>query len=198
MKKEEKNYSKVLMILMIICVTLSIISLSIVIYDKFFKKDTIERTVLKPVDNRQDNLVNINGLEEILITNTNQIVKVGKVEFQIKKGKHEDNDDILFINNQIVYSRNHNIFVHADKAYITNQFIIFTAAGQCGMGIVYAVNQNNEEITVNDNTYQIIRVDSKNNEMYFIGNKCGGMDEYYSDEKLVLKYLDHTLIVTGE
>lgn len=47
MKKD--NYSKTLIILMILCVCLSIATLGIVVYDRFIKKEP-EHALLKPVE----------------------------------------------------------------------------------------------------------------------------------------------------
>ena len=209
MKKEEKKVeekmhscSKLLMTLMMICVLLSIATLGIVVYDKFIRKDEkMERTVLKPIDvkceasnnNSQSNGVSINSLREIKLTNTNQTVRVGNKELKLRIGKNDIFDNALFINDSIVYNTNGEA-VYIENTYVTDKYVMFATIGQCGNHINYAIDENGNIITVNNNDYQLNDLQIKDNKLYANGMLCRG--EPFPESNVIIKYIDHTLIVT--
>lgn len=132
------------------------------------------------------NGVKINSLKEIKfnITDKNQTIKVGNKEVKIRKV----NDD-LYINDLHRY----NDVGNPDKAYVTDQFILFTNPGQCQEAIDFVVDENGDNIVVSS-SYQIYDLQSKNGYLYAKGMSCSG--EPYPIYDVIIKYIDHTLIVT--
>ncbi len=157
MKKEEsKSRSKILVILMIICVVLSIITLGIVVYDKFIRSDDLEHPLLKPIsgskedaNNKCDNdITYVEELKDIAITDVNQSVKLGNREFKVKTGSQDNQDYVLFINDKSVSKDNK--FIYADKAYVTDKYVLFTStiAYSFEQKISYAIDIEGKEINV--------------------------------------------------
>ena len=198
-----KNNGKVIIVLMVICVLLSIGTLGITIYDRFFRNEILEPVILKPID--LNGLVNndscqcncpncslgttVDKLEEVKINNNNQILKLGNKEYKIR----QDENSVLYINDEQVKRRGN--LIHAQTAYLTNKFIFFTSIAQNGLVIEYAIDENNREIIVNNNNYQLYEISYKDNLLQAIGDEfC--FDDCGSEKKLVIKYIDHTIIVT--
>ena len=202
MKSEEsKNCSKTLIILIIVCITLSIITLGIVVYDKFIKSDSIEHPILKPIagsneENKETNNNDISYVKElkvIAITDVNKSVKLGNHEFKVKTGSQDNQEYVIFINDKVVSKDNK--FIHADKAYITDKYILFTSAGQNGQLIVYAIDSEGKEISVkNDNQYQMNNFKIVSNILHAQGDKfC--FDDCGPEHDIMILYIGNSLVV---
>ena len=198
MKSEEsKNCSKTLIILIIVCITLSIITLGIVVYDNFIRSDTI----LKPIsgsneENKETNnndISYVKELKDIAITDVNKSVKLGNRDFKVKTGSKDNQDYVLFINDKVVSKDNK--FIHADKAYVTDKYILFTSAGQNGQLIVYAIDSEGKEISVkNDNQYQMNNFKIVSNILHAQGDKfC--FDDCGPEHDIMILYIGNSLVV---
>ncbi len=207
--EKEKN-TKTLITLMIICVCLSIVTLGLVIYDRFIRKEP-EHAVLKPItiDNNQiDNTKEskcpkcessavsnlgekVSSVKKMTITETNQNFKVGSKTFQIRK------DDVaLYVNNKKLDNE-----VFANFVYVTDKFAIITSESQYANYIAYALNEDGW-IVVNSNGYNLDENNFKVVDGYLYAK---GYEEGYDDKNqemvyhsidVIIKYIDNTLIVT--
>ena len=209
---ENKSNNKTLMILMIICVCLSIVTLGIVIYDRFIRKEP-EHAVLKPIDsvsiidnNQQKNENNITqcncpntsatcfgekitSIKELNITNTNQNVKINGKNYKVRK---EDNDR-LYIDDNAVFGFDHREY-YAEHLYLTDKVLIFTNFGQYGETIGYALSEKGE-VGINNNGYAMEKFKIVDGYLHATGSTEIGFEE--NDIKdLLIKYMDNTLIVT--
>lgn len=192
MEKENKtlqSYSKTLIILMIFCVLLSVATLAVVVYDRFIDKhEELETTILKPIGGSVKK--NNDTFEVINMTKENQTVKIGKKEFKIKNDNSGEDGDILFINNQVV--RQHGKNIYSERAYVTDDIIIFTIIGQCGEKIVYVINEDGKEISFSSQ-YQLNNLHLEDGALYAQGIVCTG--EPYPKDDVVLKYANGLLNV---
>ena len=186
-----------MVILIIVCITLSIITLGIVVYDKFIRSDTI----LKPIsgsneENKETNnndISYVKELKDIAITDVNKSVKLGNRDFKVKTGSKDNQDYVLFINDKVVSKDNK--FIHADKAYVTDKYILFTSAGQNGQLIVYAIDSEGKEISVkNDNQYQMNNFKIVSNILHAQGDKfC--FDDCGPEHDIMILYIGNSLVV---
>ena len=148
--------------------------------------------------NSSSNGISINSLKGIKITNVNQTFKVGNKELKLRIGKYDNKMDVLFINDKVAWTSklcDNLVYVleEENNAYVTDKYILFTQFGQCDTSIHYAIDENGKEIVVNDNGYQFNNLKINNGLLSAKGAVCLSEEP---DEDLVIKYIDHTLIVT--
>lgn len=213
---EKKDSTQLLLIIFVI---LTFALGGFVFYDKVLKKETktIETgnndnssTNCPPCEkcnntpsqcncpNSSNRGVTLNSLKEFKITNVNQTVKVGNKEIKLRIGNYDNKTDVLFINDNVAWTNNgYDSLVHVYndnyKVYATDKFIMLMIDGQCDSSIYYACDENGNNIVVNDNGYQFNNLKINNGLLSAKGAVCTSEKP---DEDLVIKYIDHTLIVT--
>ena len=153
---------------------------------------------LIPKDNGQvENIVindKITSLNRMEITDTNQITKIGNKEFKIKKEVTVDGA-FLLIDDAIREVLNMET-VYADYAYVTNKYIIFTLIAQDWEKVVYVINENGEQVSVDDGDYQIHDLKIVDGKVEAKGHIFCGLDGDCPDKDLIIKYEDNQIIIS--
>ncbi len=209
MKKEEikidekkRSCSKMLMILMVVCVLLSLATLGIVAYDKYIRSDDLEHPILKPIsgnkedakDKSNNDITYVNNLSNFAITDVNQSVKLGNREYKVKTGSQDKEDYVLFINDKVISKDNN--FVHADQVFVTDKYALFTSAGQYGLSIVYAIDNEGNELTIkNDNQIQMNSLKIVSGILHATGNKVC-FENCEPEHDIMVLYFGNSLIIT--
>ncbi len=207
MEKKKDCPNKLLTTLMIVCVTLSVVILGIISYDKFVKKDEEKVVPVVPQATGQSstNCENSNFGEKVYtvnkidLSNINQKVTIGNKTFNLKVDNHDNTQDVLYINDEVANSYhgyNNFVILVPPVAYQTEKYIIFTSVGQDDDGIDYAIDENGKEIVINDNGYQMHGFKIVDGYLHATGHIFCGLECDISDKELVIKYIDNTLIVT--
>ena len=206
MKKKKECPNKLLTILMVVCVVLSVVILGIVSYDKFLKKKEKEEikpaTCNCPVCENNSNLgEKVSSVKKINLNSTNQKVVIGSKTLNLKVDKNGNQDDVLYINNEVAKSYCGNdmpstVVLVPPVAYLTDKYVFFTSVGQDDDGIVYAIDENAKEIVVNGNGYQMHDFKIVDGYIHATGHVFRGLVDDNPDKDLIIKFLDNTLIVT--
>lgn len=213
MKKEKNALTNILLIITLIAV---LCLGGLIVYDKILKKEESYPICEKddnkaktdcPVCEKCENGVSqcncpnnsqsfgetISSLEEIKLTEKNQIVKIENQQLKIKLGTYDKQSDVLAVNDYYV-KKNANA-VHVDRAYLTDKFMFFTGISQDGEMIDYAIDKNGYEIVVNNNQYQVHGFNIVNGYLHTKGHIFCGLGGNCPDKDLLIKYIDNTLIV---
>lgn len=134
-------------------------------------------------------------IENIELTNDNQLIKVGNRNYYVKIGT-DNQYGYLYVADE-----DNNILIDFDaernvqNGYLTDKFMFFTTVAQDGEMIAYVVNENGE-VVVNNNEYQMNSFKILDGNLHASGHIFCGLDGYCPDQDLLIKYENNTLIVT--
>jgi len=181
-----------------ILVVLLLILSGFICYDKLIRNDNDSKKDMNcpKVDCQckqcENNLLGekVTSIKEFAITDKNQTVKIGKNEIKLRK-----EDDYLLVDDNYVYAPNSSYKLVVMEVFLTDKYIFFTNIGQDGHVIVYAIGENGK-IGINNDDYQMNNFRIEDGYLYAEGHVFCGLDEECSDKKLIIKYIDNTLIVT--
>lgn len=200
-----ENSNKTVKILLAIFVVLSLALGGFIVYDKILKKtDKPDCEKCENKDNTSTNndkgenetntIDGNNGIYILSLTNENQTINFGGKTYKIRNGSN-DVQGFLYINDVKVNPQNDDddYYVYAEKAYITNDLIIFTNIGQCEEHISYVIDKTDNEVIIKDNGYQIKDVFIQNGQLYATGYECPKETSYV---KVSIKYENSTLTVS--
>ena len=198
-KKKNDCPNKLLTTLMIVCVTLSIVILGIVSYDKFIKKEE-KKTNFVPVQQggvatlNCENKVNgdkISSLNKLKLTETNKEVTFGSKTYKLRI----DSERSLFVDDK--KAEVDGLSYEVEYVYLTDKFAFFTSTSQFSDYIAYALGENGN-IVVNHNGCQMDNFKIVDGYLHATGGKpvFNGMDFDIAENDLLIKYIDNTLIVT--
>ncbi len=176
----------------IIILTLILIgAIGFVCYDKFFNTEKLPvPTPIQKDDKTSDN--NITKLTRITITDTNQLVTIGNKEYNIKKEVTVDGAFLLI--NDAIQELWDMETVYADYAYVTNKYIIFTTKEDLET-IVYAIDEEGNEIATNDNKYQVHDLKVTDNKVYAKGHVSCELEDSCQEEELIITYENDIITV---
>ena len=150
---EKDNSSKLMMILMVCCVVLSFVTLGIVCYDKFIRKEP-EKTILKPVENTNQGEKKFSKLEKVSLNEKSVNVTINKQNISVKFVS----EDGLYINNKKIV----NEFYSSNFVYVTDYFVIAVDFGQGGE-IYSFFDETGNEMLLNDNgQYRDLKIENGN------------------------------------
>lgn len=203
MEKKKDCPNKLLTILMIVCVTLSVVILGIISYDKFLKKEekrAVPNNVVPASNPSHDcdcpkctsdkNLgEKVDSLKEIALTENNQEFKINGKVLKLRK----NTNGILMINDEIIKVGEYELEPY--NAYVTDKYIFATIMGQDGEHIDFAIGDNGE-IVANNNSYQMMDFRINDGYLHASGHIFCGLDGDCPNKDLIIKYIDNTLIVT--
>lgn len=191
--KKVKANDKFRMIFMVILLLLLIVPLAFISYDKFFNKETPPEPTpsLVPTDDTYDDTITI--FNRINIDENEQVINVDGVQYKIKKEISVDGV-FLLINGETLDLEASEI-AYADVAYITNKFIIFTIIAQDGEVISYIMDKDGNEITFNDNKYQMHDIKLVDGKIVASGHIFCGLDGDCPDKDLIIEYKNNTITV---
>lgn len=181
-------------------------ALGFIIYDKILKKEETKECFknecqCEKCDNTNNSLgEKISSLKKIIPTTSNQIVKIGKKEYKVRR----DDKYNLLINDEYIYDENgFEIGIDANgnsHLYLTDKFMFNTGSGQMDEHLDYAIDENGKINVINDKYIQM--KDFKVVDGYLHATGCftkfdEEAHELYCEYKdVIIKYIDNTLVVT--
>lgn len=188
----EDRKNKLLPVL-IVFIILTLILGGYIIYDKIFNKEDACVTTPSNLEKEETKPQTVAGLELIEIGETGKIVTVGDKTIKIRN----DSDGFLYVNDNKVIKTifNEEGSIGAEKAYVTNDFILFSNTAQCGEFLSYACDLEGNEIDIDTDFDQIISssIEYKNNVLSTIGTSCG--DEDGESGNAIIKYENNKVTI---
>ena len=142
-------------------------------------------------DNNSDTITDV---RRVIITNDNQVVKLGDMEYKLKKEISVDGA-FLLIDDQMIDLENSEV-LYAEIAYVTNKYIIFTVAAQDWESIVYVMDKDGKAIAFEDNDYQIHNLKVNDGILCASGHVFCGVDGNCPDKDLVIKYENNSITIS--
>lgn len=187
-----KTSEKFRMTFIVILLLLIIVPVGFICYDKFFN---IEKPpVPTPIPTNDIVVDKINSLSRIDVNETDQVVNVDGKEYKIKREITVDGA-FLLIDDSVIEVAGETT-VYADNAYVTDKFIIFTMAAQDGEMISYIMDKEGNEVTYNDNEYQMHDFILVDGVLHASGHVFCGLDGDCPDKDLIIKYNNNEIIVS--
>lgn len=185
-KKNNKMVTVILLILLLAAI-------GYIVYDKCIKLE--KPAGIEQTDNIESVISDaLIGLKRVAITDKEEEISIGSNKYKIKREISVDGA-FLLINDSLRETLNGST-IYAEYAYVTNKYAIFTVVGQYAEDIVYAIDKDGKEISLDENNYQMDNfeiVDGKLQATAHVSCETSCVDKV-----VVIKYENNTITIKDE
>ena len=180
-KKKSRLIISVLLILLLV-------ALCYIGYDKLIDKGN-NNTSNDPINTQSD------VLKAIRMATANQTIQLKNSTLIVRVEKNDGSDvGRLYINDNLIRKDESDLFgIAVENAYYTDDFVFFTLFGQTDYYIVYALDDDGNELMINDNNYQMHDIKYENDKIVATGVNILSDDK--TPIKLLIKYENDSIIV---
>lgn len=181
-KKKSRLIISILLILLLVAICY-------IGYDKLLSKENNNNTGNNPINTQSD------VLKVIRMATADQTIQLKNSTLIVRVEKNDGSDvGRLYINDNLIRKDESDPFgIAVENAYYTDDFVFFTLFGQVDNYIVYALDDEGNELTINDNNYQMHDIKYENDKIVATGVNI--LSENQTPIKLVIKYENDSIIV---
>lgn len=182
---KKKKTQLIIFVLLILLIT----AVCYIGYDKLIDKGNNNSTNNNIVDTQSE------VFKAIKMTTTAQTIQLKNSTLIVRVEKNDGSDvGRLYINDNLIRRDERDLLgIAVENAYYTDDFVFFTLFGQVDNYIVYALDDDGNELMINDNNYQMHDIKYENDKIVATGVNILSDDK--TPIKLLIKYENDSIIV---